>query len=227
MVVGSTRTVLSRLGLRIHSAPMLVSSNVVASFGQGASFTVIGYQSSGGGWFQVQGRTVTGWVVADPTLTAAGLFNKYGNVAGVTAFYPANWGFQQEPTSTIFLPQAGTQNIVLQSGPALASFGPAALPGYGQSTTGPVQVCGYTGTLSDYVKNPNYSGPSPSPLPVPRLGLYAVIRLTFDATHAMQIGFDYSDSSQLDVFEDLYNSIGFPYPLCEAPATTPKASPKP
>ncbi len=183
---------------------MLVSSNVVASFGQGASFTVIGYQSSGGGWFHVQGRTVTGWVVADPTLTASGLFNRYANVDGVTAFYPTSWGFQQEPTATIFLPQVGTQNIVLQSGPTLASFGPAALPGYGQSSTGPVQVCGYTGTLSEYAKQAAYSGPSPSPLPVSRLPLYAVIRLTFDPTHAMQIGFDYSDNSQLDVFQDLY-----------------------
>jgi hypothetical protein len=206
---------------------MLVSSNVVASFGQGASFTVIGYQSSGGGWFHVQGQTVTGWVVADPALTASGLFNKYANVDGVTAFYPTSWGFQQEPTSTIFLPQAGTQNIVLQSGPTLESFGPAALPGYGQSSTGPVQVCGYTGTLSEYTKDATYAGPSPSPLPVPRLALYAVIRLTFDPTHAMQIGFDYADSSQLDVFNDLYNSIGFPYPLCEAPASTPRPSPKP
>jgi hypothetical protein len=217
-IVGTSRTVLSPLGLRIHSAPALGSANVIGNFGQGAFFTVLDYQSGGGGWMKVQGRTTTGWIVADPTLTAPGSFNHYAEANGVAALYPQSWGFQQESYGTIFLPQQGMQNILLELAPTLASFGPRGLPGYTQATTGAVQVCGYTGTLTDYVKAASFSGATPTALPVPRLPLYAEIRLTLDKTNAMLIGFNYQSADQLDVFEDLYNSLSFPFAQCEAPA---------
>jgi hypothetical protein len=217
-IVGTTRTVLSPLGLRIHSTPALGSTNVVGDAAQGATFTVLAYQSGGGGWLRVQGRSVTGWIVADPALTAAGTFNHYGAANGTAALYPQSWGFQQEPYGVIFLPQQGTQSILLETAPALASFGPPGLPGYTQSTNGTVEVCGYTATLAEYARNASASGATPTPLPVPRLELYTEIRIKFDSTHAMLIGFNYQNSSQLDVFNDLYDSITFPFPLCEAPA---------
>jgi hypothetical protein len=178
-LVGTTRTVLSPLGLRIHSAPVLDSKNVLGGFSQGRTFTVLEYQSGGGGWFRVQGQTLTGWVVADPSLSAASTFNRYS----------------------------------------------AGLPGYTPSSSASVLVCGYTGTLAYYVKAVSYTGPTPVPLPVARQPLYAEIRLTIDSTHAMLLGFNYENSSQLDVFSALYNSIAFPFPLCEAPAATPKPAP--
>jgi hypothetical protein len=218
-LIGTTRTVLSPLGLRIHSSPALGSTNVVGDAAQGATFTVLDYQSGGGGWLKVQGRSVVGWIVADPTLTAPGTFNVYASANGVAALYPQSWGFQQESYGVIFLPQAGTQNILLESGATLQAFGPAGLAGYTQSSSGTVVVCGYTGTLNEYAKDAAYTGATPTALPVPRLPLYVEIRLKFDATHAMIIGFNYSNSSQLDVFNDMYNSLTFPYPLCEKPAT--------
>jgi hypothetical protein len=220
-IVGTTRTVLSPLGLRIHSTPALGSANVVGDAAQGALVTVIDYQSGGGGWLKVQGRSVTGWIVADPTLTATGTFSRYAAASGVAALYPQTWGFQQESYGAIFLPQQGqaTQNMLLETAPALKSFGLSGLPGYTQSTSGSIVVCGYTGTLTEYAKNASYTGATPTALPVPRLPLYAEIRLRFDATHAMLIGFNYQTSDQLDVFADLYNSITFPFPLCQAPAT--------
>ena len=218
-IVGTTRTVLSPLGLRIHSTPALGSANVVGDAAQGALFTVIDYQSGGGGWLKVQGRSVTGWIVADPTLTATGTFSRYASVSGVAALYPQTWGFQQESYGAIFLPQQGMQNMLLETAPALKSFGLPGLPGYTQSTSGSIVVCGYTGTLTEYAKNASYTGATPTALPVPRLPLYAEIRLKFDATHAMLIGFNYQTSDQLDVFADLYNSITFPFPLCQATAT--------
>lgn len=85
-----------------------------------------------------------------------------------------------------------------------------------------MQVCGYTGTLTYYTKEASFTGATPTALPVPRLPLYAEIRLTLDKTNAVLIGLNYQDSGQLDVFEDLYNSLAFPFPLCEAPpAPTP------
>jgi Bacterial SH3 domain len=218
-LVGTTRTVLSPLGLRIHSAPVLESKNVLGGFSQGRTFTVLEYQSGGGGWFRVQGRTLTGWVVADPSLTATGTFNQYSEANGVTALYPQAWGFQQESFGALFVPQQGTtQSAVLETRNSLKSFGAAGLPGYTQSSVGPVLVCGYTGTLAYYVKAASYTGPTPAPLPVARQPLYAEIRFTIDSTHAVLIGFNYQNSSQLDVFSALYNSLAFPFPLCEAPA---------
>jgi hypothetical protein len=225
-LVGTTRTVLSPLGLRIHSAPALGSANVVGNFAQGAIFTVLEYQAGGGGWLKVQGPSKTGWIVADPALTAGGTFNHYGSADGTSALYPQTWGFQQETYGVIFLPQQGTQNMLLETGATLASFGPSGLPGYTQSMTGSVVVCGYTGSLDEYAKDASSTGATPTALPVPRLALYDEIRIKFDATHAMLIGFNYQTSGQLDVFADLYNSITFPFPLCEAPAApTPTAKP--
>ncbi|HUZ71067.1 MAG TPA: hypothetical protein VMU65_15270 [Candidatus Saccharimonadales bacterium] len=217
-IVGSSRTVLSPLGLRIHSAPALGSTNVVGNFGQGAFFTVLDYQSGGGGWMKVQGRSTTGWIVADPALTAPGSFNRYAEANGFSALYPQTWAFQQESYGTVFLPQQGMQSVLLETGATPGSFGPRGLAGYSQSSTGPVQVCGYTGTLTYYVKAASFTGATPTALPVPRLPLYAEIRVTLNASNAVLIAFNYQDAGQLDVFSDVYNSLAFPFPLCEAPA---------
>jgi hypothetical protein len=225
-IVGTTRTVVSPLGLRVHSTPVLESSNVVGGFSQGRQLTVLQYQSGGGGWYRVQGQTLGGWVVADPTLTAAGTFNQFAEADGVTALYPQDWGFQNESFGTLFVPQQGTgQSIVLEIANSLQSFGAEGLPGYTQSSSSPTLVCGYTGTLSYYAKGASSTGATPTPLPVTRQALYAEVRFRIDSSHAMLIGFNYQNSTQLDVFAALYNSLAFPFPLCEAPATTP--TPKP
>jgi hypothetical protein len=224
-LVGTTRTVLSPLGLRIHSAPVLDSKNVLGGFSQGRTFSVLEYQSGGGGWFRVQGQTLTGWVVADPSLSAAGTFNRFSEANGVTALYPQTWGFQQESFGSLFVPQQGTtESAVLDMATSLKSFGAAGLPGYTQSSSTPVLVCGYTGTVSYYVKQTTYSGPTPAPLPVARQPFYAEVRFRIDSTHAILIGFNFQNSTQIDVFSDLYNSVAFPFPLCEK-TPPPTASP--
>jgi hypothetical protein len=226
-IIGTTRTVLSPLGLRIHSAPALVSGNVIGGFSQGRSFSVIAYESGGGGWFHVQGATLAGWVVADPTLTAAGTFNTYSEADGFTALYPQTWGFQQESFGTLFVPQQGTSDsAVLETAATVKTFGAAGLPGYLATSVTPIVVCGYTGTLGYYTKETSYTGATPAPLPVPRQPLYAEVRLALDSTHAVLIGFNYQTSGQLDVFSALYNSVAFPFPLCEAPATAATPTPK-
>jgi hypothetical protein len=227
-VVGTTRTVMSPLGLRIHSAPVLESSNVIGGFSQGRAFTVLQYQSGGGGWYRVQGQTLGGWVVADPSLTAEGTFNQFAEADGVTALYPQDWGFQNESFGTLFVPQQGTgQSILVEIANSLASFGAQGLPGYTQSSSSSTLVCGYTGTLSYYAKSAASTSATPRPLPVARQPLYAEIRFKIDSSHAMLVGFNYQNSSQLDVFAALYDSLAFPFPLCEAPVTTPTPTAKP
>jgi hypothetical protein len=225
-IVGTTRTVVSPLGLRVHSTPVLESSNVVGGFSQGRQFTVLQYQSGGGGWYRVQGQSLGGWIVADSALTAEGAFNTLAEADGFTALYPQNWGFQNESFGTLFVPQQGAgQSIVLEIANSLESFGAEGLPGYTQSSSSPALVCGYTGTLSYYAKNASSTGATPPPLPVARQPLYAEVRFRIDSSHAVLIGFNYQASSQLDVFATLYNSLAFPFPLCEAPAVA--ATPKP
>ena len=147
----------------------------------------------------MQGQTLGGWIVADPTLTAEGTFNTYAESDGVSALYPDNWGFQNESYGTLFIPQQGTgQSILLELANSLASYGAPGLPGYTQSSSSPVLVCGYTGTLSYYTKEASYTGATPPPLPVAREPFYAEIRFKIDSTHAMLIGFNYQNSSQLD-----------------------------
>ena len=190
---------------------MLTSTNVVGGFSQGRTFTVLEYQSGGGGWFRVQGRTLAGWVVADPTLTATGTFSLYSQADGVSALYPQSWGFQVETIGALFVPQSGTtDSVVLDTGTSLKSFGAPGLLGYTSTSSAPQVVCGYTGTLAYYAKTASYSGPTPAPIPVPRQPLYAEIRLTIDSTHAMLIGFNYQDSSQLDVYSAALQLAGVP-----------------
>ncbi|HET7524146.1 MAG TPA: SH3 domain-containing protein, partial [Acidimicrobiales bacterium] len=84
-----SRTVLNPTGLNVRGAPS-VSAPVVGSAAQGTVLTVLGYTASGGGWFKVKGATVTGWITAQPSLSAPGEFHTYSSSA-FSALYPADW----------------------------------------------------------------------------------------------------------------------------------------
>lgn len=220
-VVGGTRTVLSPLGLNIHS-DAAASASVVGVAAQGTVLMVVGYRADNGGWYKVEGQSVTGWIVSDPTLSAAGQLTSYQSARGFSVLYPANWTFAEEPNDSLFRPEQGSQeSIVVRTGPSTASFGQRGLPGYTSTyEDDSTVVCGYTGALVEYARA---SGATTTPTPngssaVP-LSMYAEIRLRFDAAHAMQIAFNYDSQSQFTVFEDFYNSITFDYPQCEAPAS--------
>src|ERR1700724_1104930 len=115
-IVGSMRTVMTQLGLNMH-ADSARSAAVVGVLGQGAQVAVLDYRATDGGWFKVQGQTVTGWIVADATLTAAGTFTSYAsNGRGFSVLYPDSWTFAEEPNDTLFRPQAqGAQTIVVRT----------------------------------------------------------------------------------------------------------------
>jgi hypothetical protein len=219
-LVGTVRTVLSPLGLFMHSDPTLVSTNHVGNLQQGATVTVLDYKPDAGGWFKVMGQSTTGWIVADPTLTAQGSFTPFDSPA-FSVLVPESWTFAQEPADVLFRPQSGTQTIVVRAAATLAAFGAVGLPGYTNTFTQEEVVCGYTGDLVEYASGSGASAAAPSPAgsAATRLAMYAEIRLKFDATHAMLIGFNYDHTSQLDDFQNFYNSISFPYPQCQAAPT--------
>lgn len=79
---------LSPTGLNVRGAPS-ASGPVVGSAAQGTVLTVLGYTAGGGGWFKVKGATVTGWITAQPSLSAPGEFHTYSSSA-FSALYPAD-----------------------------------------------------------------------------------------------------------------------------------------
>ncbi len=217
------RTVLSPLGLNIRQSAS-VSSARLGTAAQGAVLQVIGHTAQNGGWYQVQGQTVTGWITADPTLTAAGQFTQYQSQdRQFSAYYPQDWTFAESTSNVLFHPSNGDQTIVARNGTHIADFGPGGGAGFNATGQETVVVCGVTGNLDEYA---HVGSPPASPAPgvAGPLALLAQIRLRLDATHALALDFNYNTAADLEVFGDFYNSMTFPFPQCELPAS-PAPSP--
>jgi len=204
--------------LNFHASASL-SAQRIGSAAQGTSLTVKSFTSSDGGWYEVQGQTLTGWIVADPTLSASGYFQSYSSSsAGFNAMYPQDWTFAQESADVLFRPQSGQDTIVVTSGASLSALGPEQLSGYSVKSTTSEVVCGVTGDLNTYA----YSGGA-SPTPVvgtaPLLANRQVISLQLDGTHFLRLAYNYA-AKPSEAFADFYNSMTFPFPQCEQ-TTTP------
>jgi hypothetical protein len=214
------RTVLAPLGLNIHASAQL-SAAVLGTAAQGVSLSVLDHTDQGGGWFKVQGQTVTGWIVSDPTLTADGQFTAYqSSTRNFSALYPQTWTFAEQPTAAVFYPMTGVQTMVVRNGAHIADFGPVGASGYVGTGEQTVVVCGVTANL-DLYSHVGTPPPTPSPGVAGPLPLLAQLRLRLDPTHAMALDFNYTGSADLGVFSDFYNSMTFPYPQCEAPPPSP------
>ncbi|MGD0447049.1 MAG: SH3 domain-containing protein [Candidatus Dormibacteria bacterium] len=233
------RTVLVQDGLRIHSSATL-SAAVEGTAAWGVTLTVVGYDASGGpwpdssspgGWYQVEGSTVTGWIIADPTYTASGLLSSVGfqdkQIDGV--LYPTDWTYSDNSGEVIFEPQTGTDlpTLVIREATTLSALGPAGLTGFASvSSNSEVVACGYTGTLVKYAAGPATS-PQPTTDPgggsVTRLADFAQFRATLSPSYAIDIEMNYSTADDFAVLENLLNSIRYPFPDCEAVTPTPTA----
>ena len=222
-LVGTQRTVLTPLGLNIH-AQASVTAAVVATAAQGSTLAVLDYRPDNGGWFKVQGESTTGWIVADPSLTAGGQFTPYSSdVRMFSVLVPNTWTFAEESVDVVFRPQQGQQTIVVRTAATRSALGPETPTGYITTYSNVQVVCGYTGQLNEYARGGAVpqTTPSPNGSSAIRLADYADIRLKLDATHAMEIGFNYESKNQLVDFQNFYDSITFPFPQCEAPAAAP------
>jgi hypothetical protein len=214
------RTVLSPLGLNIRQNAAVTSTRL-GTAAQGAVLQVVGHTDQNGGWYQVQGQTVSGWVTADPALTAPGQFTQYQSQdRQFSAYYPQSWTFTESTTNVVFHPIDGDQTIVARNGAHVADFG--ALGGTGFNATGQetVVVCGVTGDLNEYT-HVGTPASTPAPGTAGPLALLAQIRLRLDATHALALDFNYSSAADLAVFGAFYNSMTFPFPQCQLPAASP------
>ena len=235
------RTVLVQDGLRIHSSPSLTAA-VEGTAAWGVTLTVLGYDASAGSWpgsstpgawYEVEGATVSGWIIADPTYTAPGLLSSVGfqdkQIDGI--LFPTGWTYADNPGEIVFHPQSGSDSasLAFRSAASLDALGAAGLPGYQSvSSNSEVVACGYTGTLVEYTASP---APSAQPTvdaggsPVTRLADFAQYRVTLSPSFTLDIEFNYSDQGDFSIFENVLNSIRFPFPQCEAGTGSPSPSP--
>lgn len=214
---GETRTVLSPIGLNVRAQPEK-TAHLLGTAAQGTALAVIGYTSDAGGWYQVKGSTVTGWITADPTLSAAGEFRPYGS--GVfNALLPATWEARTEsPASVLFGDPSGGDNVMAITAPNVTSL-PNVPVGYGERSSQQILVCGVTSRLVTFSRvggAPASSVPSPTTVPtgVPQPYL-VVVRLPMDAQHAVGFYANLSNlHASLDSFKALVYSVTFPFPVC-------------
>lgn len=235
------RTVLVQDGLRIHSSNSL-SASVLGTAAWGVTLTVLGYDASGGpwpdsstpgGWYHVEGSTVTGWIIADPTYTASGVLSSISfqdkQIGGI--LFPIDWTYADDQGEIVFEPQTGTQlpTLLIRSAATLNALGALGLTGYNVvSSNAEVVACGYTGTLVQYAAS---SGAIPAPTmdaggaQVTRLADFAQFRATLSSSFAIDIEMNYSTAAEYTVFENVLNSIRYPFPDCEAGTGSPSPSP--
>ena len=209
------RTVLSPLGLNVRADGASTATRLAAA-AQSAQLTVLGYSAQNGGWYKIQGATTTGWISADPALSAAGSFIPYNSSEHAFGLlYPSTWTFSEATGAVVFRPQSGDDSMVARS-MATPPDG-SDTGGFQQSQDSQVVVCGVTGDLLTYVRTA--TPVQTLSAAAPYLTKLATIKLKLDGTHYLAMDFNYNDAAALTTFADLYNSVTFPFPQCQAPAS--------
>ena len=211
---GGVRTVLSPIGLNIRSQPSS-SASVVRTAAQGAVLTVLAHTDQGGGWFEVRGPTVTGWMSDDPSLSAPGMFAAYSSTTyQVSLLYPQGWtAAQVSPTTVAFRAPSGSDTMVVTTATTVGQLG-RGRAGYSESNSAQVVVCGITTSLVTYDE---VGAPPTTGLPsgVVSEHILAQVRLTLDAQHALGLEANVNDPSVLSSFKDVVYSVSFPFPQCQ------------
>jgi hypothetical protein len=170
------------------------------------------HTDQGGGWFEVKGSTVTGWISDNRALSAQGKFASYFSTEHqFGALYPETWTVAESPPATVvFRPKSGTDTVSATTAATAAQLG-RGRAGYRQSTDQPVVVCGVTADLVTYAQITTTSTTTPQPA-----GRYLVqVHLTLDAQHALGFDANLSDLTQLQTVRDLLSSVKFPFPQCQ------------
>jgi hypothetical protein len=226
------RTVLSPIGLNVRTEPSKTSA-VAGTAGQGAVLTVIGHTDQAGGWYQVKGATVTGFITDNPTLSANGRFAAYGSDQHyVSLLYPEKWSSTEVPPASVaFRPPTGGDSINVTTAATTAQLA-RGRAGYRQDSSSVLVVCGVTGDLVTFAQvnfsSPNSAPPSSKPPPstaAPATERYLVqLHLTLDGQHALAVDANLADLADLQTVKDVAHSISFPFPQCEQGASPPDSS---
>jgi hypothetical protein len=231
-----SRTVLSPVGLNVHGAPS-TSAPVLGTAAQGVVLTVLSYTSSDGGWFKVMGATVTGWISAQPTLSAPGLFHSYSS-SQFTALYPATWtesalpgstpvpttsspsqatstsATPAAPSSVVFLPASGAGDIIVTAAGSLSQV-PHGRAGYGRNGVSQVVACGISAGLVVFQQTATSPTTSSATSAPESLTYLAEVRFAVDNQHALGLYADMPDlGPTFQIFKDFVASVRFDAPQC-------------
>jgi hypothetical protein len=207
------RTVLSPIGLNVRAQP-LKSAKILGTAAEGTVLTVLSHTDGSGGWFEVRGATVTGWIDGDPTLSASGVFSMYSS-AQFSALYPATWTSSASASAgVVFRDGAGPDDIVVTSAATVAKL-PQGRTGYGQIASKQIVVCGVTSDLVTYQS----AGPTGTTVQGTAgavvLAYLVQVLLPLDAHHALGLSANLTDlGAPLQVFDEFLASLSFPSPQC-------------
>jgi len=223
---GTTLTVIAPLGLNIRDQGS-TSGAVLGSLGQGSVVTVVAHSGQNGGWYEVKGETVTGWITDNPAYTSPRHFELYQSDAhGFSALYLNTWVFAEGgPSMVSFHPQSGPYpQITVANGHDLAALGAPGSGGYATVEVDSAEVYGVTGALKLSARGASATAAPASPGQPPAPPLLAELRVTLDASRAMRLDFLYSSADDLRTFRDFYGSIIVPTPASPGAATSKPAA---
>jgi hypothetical protein len=195
------QTVLSPVGLNVRSGPAK-SDRVIGTAAQGVALLRLGRTNKNGGWYEVSGATVIGWISAAPSLSAPGHFGYYSSTA-FNVLYPAGWTFSGKPSAgVVFRPRSTAEDVIIT-----ASTSVSKLPTIGHAASvfryGLQQVvaCGVSGYLYSYRTGSPHK-------------FYADAAFSLGPGHALGLKTTLSSLSQITTVLDFVNSISFPLPVC-------------
>ena len=185
---------------------------------QGVVLTVLRYTRANGGWFAVRGLAATGWISAQPALSAPGVFRSYRS-SRFAALYPATWRevpVQAPATATssvAFRPASGAGDIVVTTAAGVTQL-PNGRPGYGLRSVSQVLVCGITAGLVVFQRAT--AAPAAPPASVPEsLSYLAEVRLPIGKQGALGLYADMPDlGPTLQVFRQFVAAVTFTAPQC-------------
>ena len=222
------RTVLTPLGLNVRAGPA-TSAHALALASRNTVLQVLGHDDANGGWYHVRGETVTGWVSADPALTSGHRFQLYASDSrGFDALYRDSWTFSESADAVGFRPQSGSERITVRGAAGMSALGPVGGPGYTRRQDDSVVVCGVTADLVQFdhaTGNATHSASASPPAAEQPLGHLAELQLPLDASHALDLRFDFDKPTQLVELSDFYNSMSLAAPQCRPPAAPVPAAP--
>lgn len=199
----------------MRSGPSKTAS-VLGSAAQGAVLALLAHTKAGGGWYKVQGATLTGWVSSDPAYSAKGLFAFYSAPA-FSVLYPSGWSESGSPSTgvTFKSPNPG-ENVVIKAASKFAKL-PVVNQGAGVSVAQDDQevACGVTGHLYLY-STPDHQR------------FLALFDVATASDHALGLKAVLRSPAQLSTVLDFINSVSFQLPVCVGgpppkKTTTPKA----
>ena len=186
------RTVLSPLGLNIRQSAAVTSARL-GTAAQGAVLQVVGHTDQNGGWYQVQGQTVSGWITADPTLTAAGQFTQYQSQdRQFSALLPAELDLRREHRQRALPPDRRRPD---DRGAQRRPRRRLRRRRGRRATTRRARRrwwCAGSPPTSTSTRMSGAPAATPAPGTAGPLALLAQIRLRLDASHALALDFNYN-----------------------------------